>query len=59
NQINKSVQHAHEVPCTRTSLLTGIASGFGIGVIRGVSTGVLRATNWAVGTFTFVSLSTW
>jgi hypothetical protein len=26
-----------EMPCVRSSLLTGIASGFGVGVIRGVS----------------------
>ena len=26
-----------EMPCVRSSLLTGIASGVGVGVIRGVS----------------------
>ena len=27
-----------EIPCVRSSLLAGIASGVGVGVIRGVST---------------------
>lgn len=27
-----------EIPCARNSLLAGIASGFGIGVIRGINT---------------------
>ena len=27
----------NEMPCVRSSLLTGIASGVGVGVIRGVS----------------------
>ena len=30
--------HINEIPCARNSLLAGIASGFGIGVIRGINT---------------------
>jgi hypothetical protein len=31
-----------EIPCARNSLLSGIASGVGIGVVRGLSVGTLR-----------------
>jgi len=47
------------IPCARNSLLSGIASGAGIGVIRGMSVGPFVACNWAVGTFTLISLGTW
>ncbi|TCD64511.1 hypothetical protein EIP91_004007 [Steccherinum ochraceum] len=48
-----------EIPCARGSLLNGIASGFGIGVIRGMSTPIMVASNWAVGTFVVISLGSW
>ncbi|PCH39899.1 hypothetical protein WOLCODRAFT_88353 [Wolfiporia cocos MD-104 SS10] len=48
-----------EIPCARSSLLSGIASGAGVGVIRGLSAGPLVACNWAVGTFMLISLGTW
>lgn len=32
------LKHIGEIPCARNSLLAGIASGFGIGVIRGINT---------------------
>lgn len=32
------LKHLGEIPCARTSLLSVIASGFGIGVIRGINT---------------------
>ncbi|CDO76162.1 hypothetical protein BN946_scf184740.g5 [Trametes cinnabarina] len=41
------------------ALLSGIASGVGIGVIRGMSGSVLLACNWAVGTFMLISLGSW
>ncbi|TDL23243.1 hypothetical protein BD410DRAFT_721748, partial [Rickenella mellea] len=44
-----------EVLCARKSLLTGIMSGAGIGFVRGWST----SSNWAIGTFTIVSLGVW
>jgi len=47
------------VPCARNSLLTGIASGAGMGVVRGLSAGAFVASNWAVGTFIFISLGSW
>jgi Protein of unknown function (DUF3767) len=37
----KSVTNITDVPCARNSLLGGIASGAGIGVVRGMSAGVL------------------
>ena len=33
----KSITHISDVPCARNSLLGGIASGAGIGIIRGIS----------------------
>ncbi|OBZ68688.1 hypothetical protein A0H81_11177 [Grifola frondosa] len=50
------LQKINEIPCARSSLLSGIASGAGIGVIRGMSTNVFVASNWAVGTFMLISL---
>ncbi|KAI1794942.1 hypothetical protein LXA43DRAFT_1058918 [Ganoderma leucocontextum] len=49
----------NEIPCARNSLLSGIASGVGIGFIRGMSSSVFVASNWAVGTFALISLGTW
>ncbi|KAI0754710.1 hypothetical protein C8Q80DRAFT_1140492 [Daedaleopsis nitida] len=49
----------NEIPCARGSLLSGIASGVGIGVIRGMSSSVFVASNWAMGTFMLISLGTW
>ncbi|KAJ6452552.1 hypothetical protein C8R47DRAFT_998069 [Mycena vitilis] len=51
--------HIGEVPCGRNSLLSGIASGVGIGFIRGISAKPIVAGNWAVGTFVLVSISSW
>ncbi|KIM63426.1 hypothetical protein SCLCIDRAFT_117566, partial [Scleroderma citrinum Foug A] len=48
-----------EIPCARHSLLTGIASGAGVGVIRAISTNPWMASNWAVGTFVAISLGSW
>lgn len=53
------LQKIGEIPCARSSLLSGIASGAGVGVIRGLSAGPLVASNWAVGTFMAVTLGTW
>ncbi|KAF7795399.1 hypothetical protein EIP86_006557 [Pleurotus ostreatoroseus] len=49
----------NEIPCARNSLLSGIASGVGIGVIRGMGSSPFVACNWAVGTFMLISLGTW
>ncbi|KAJ7288040.1 hypothetical protein C8J57DRAFT_1047742, partial [Mycena rebaudengoi] len=51
--------HIGEVPCARNSLLSGIASGVGIGFIRGISAGPMIAGNWGVGTFALVSTVSW
>ncbi|KAI6039341.1 hypothetical protein EDC04DRAFT_3112390 [Pisolithus marmoratus] len=48
-----------EMPCARHSLLTGIASGAGVGVIRAISASPFVASNWAVGTFMAISLGSW
>lgn len=59
HDVVQSVTHIQEVPCARNSLLGGIASGFGIGVIRGLSANPIVAGNWAVATFAIVSLGSW
>ncbi|KAG2037785.1 hypothetical protein BDR03DRAFT_863168 [Suillus americanus] len=48
-----------QMPCARNSLMSGIASGVGVGVIRIMSAGFLVGSHWAVGTFMVVSLGTW
>ncbi|KAF8895658.1 hypothetical protein BD779DRAFT_1640687 [Infundibulicybe gibba] len=57
--IYQSVTNITDVPCARNSLLSGIASGAGIGVIRGLSAGPLTAGHWAMATFTIISLGSW
>jgi len=52
-------QRLPEMPCARNSLLSGIASGAGIGFIRAMNTSPFVASNWAVGTFMVISLGTW
>ncbi|KAI6147127.1 hypothetical protein BKA82DRAFT_1004536 [Pisolithus tinctorius] len=52
-------QRLGEMPCARHSLLTGIASGAGVGVIRAISASPFVASNWAVGTFMVISLGSW
>ncbi|KIJ54627.1 hypothetical protein M422DRAFT_153209, partial [Sphaerobolus stellatus SS14] len=48
-----------QIPCARTSLLSGIASGVGFGIVRGLSASRWVAFNWTMGTFLCVSLGTW
>ncbi|KAF7298839.1 hypothetical protein MIND_00831600 [Mycena indigotica] len=55
----RSAFHIGEVPCARNSLLSGIASGVGIGIIRGISVNPVVAGNWAMGTFALVSTVSW
>ncbi|KAH9889924.1 hypothetical protein C8Q73DRAFT_706002 [Cubamyces lactineus] len=57
--VRDDLSHINEIPCARNSLLSGIASGVGIGVIRGMSASVFVASNWAVGTFMLISMGTW
>ncbi|EPS97504.1 hypothetical protein FOMPIDRAFT_1128405 [Fomitopsis schrenkii] len=57
--VKEAVKKIGEIPCARSSLLSGIASGAGVGVIRGLSAGVFVASNWAVGTFMAVTLGSW
>ncbi|KZT09235.1 uncharacterized protein LAESUDRAFT_735510 [Laetiporus sulphureus 93-53] len=57
--VKEAVKRVGEIPCARSSLLSGIASGVGVGVIRGLSAGPFVASNWAVGTFVVISLGTW
>ncbi|KAI6114393.1 hypothetical protein F5141DRAFT_1106326 [Pisolithus sp. B1] len=47
------------MPCAWHSLLTGIASGAGVGVIRAIGATPFVASNWAVGTFMDISLGSW
>ncbi|KAF8518909.1 hypothetical protein JB92DRAFT_2901168 [Gautieria morchelliformis] len=48
-----------QMPCARTSLLSGIASGVGIGFMRGINARPWVAFNWAMGSFVFVTIGTW
>ncbi|KAJ3487471.1 hypothetical protein NLI96_g3510 [Meripilus lineatus] len=57
--VKEAAKRIGEIPCARNSLLSGIASGAGIGVIRGMTAGAFVASNWAVGTFLLVSAGTW
>ncbi|KAH9851700.1 hypothetical protein C2E23DRAFT_828776 [Lenzites betulinus] len=57
--VRDDLARINEIPCARNSLLSGIASGVGIGVIRGMSASVFVASNWAVGSFMLISLGTW
>ncbi|KAF7980018.1 hypothetical protein HWV62_40132 [Athelia sp. TMB] len=43
------------IPCARNSLMSGIATGAGVGVIRALS----ATCNWAVGSFMLVGAGTW
>ncbi|KAI0344430.1 hypothetical protein BDW22DRAFT_1354456 [Trametopsis cervina] len=54
-------QHLGEIPCARNSLMSGIASGVGVGVIRSLTLRANRigAFHWAFGTFTAISIGTW
>ncbi|KAI9861477.1 MAG: hypothetical protein M1824_002369 [Vezdaea acicularis] len=60
-EIAKSIKieefkEVHQKPCVRESLLTGMGSGFAVGGIRAVlGASIPRASNWAVGTFCFMS----
>ncbi|KAJ7451601.1 hypothetical protein FB451DRAFT_1051369 [Mycena latifolia] len=51
--------HIGEVPCGRSSFLSGIAGGVGIGFIRGLATTPFVAANWAFGTWLTISISSW
>ncbi|KAF8073880.1 hypothetical protein FPV67DRAFT_772804 [Lyophyllum atratum] len=55
----QSVTHFSDIPCARNSLLGGIASGAGIGVVRGISSSAIVAGNWAIATFVVVSLGSY
>ncbi|KAI0300320.1 hypothetical protein BC826DRAFT_1090342 [Russula brevipes] len=57
--VREAFKRVGEIPCARNGLLSGIASGVGVGVIRGLSVHPLVASHWAVGTFMLVSIGTW
>jgi len=57
--VKDDLARINEIPCARNSLLSGIASGVGIGFVRGMSTSVFVASNWAVGSFLLISFGTW
>ncbi|KIP08610.1 hypothetical protein PHLGIDRAFT_69076 [Phlebiopsis gigantea 11061_1 CR5-6] len=57
--VKAAVKKINEIQCARSSLLSGIASGAGVGVIRGMSSSAFVASNWAVGTFMLISMGTW
>ncbi|KAF7348351.1 hypothetical protein MSAN_01789100 [Mycena sanguinolenta] len=51
----RSAFNIGQVPCARNSLLAGIASGVGIGFIRGMSAHPVVAGSWGVFTWAIVS----
>ncbi|KDR82494.1 hypothetical protein GALMADRAFT_112175 [Galerina marginata CBS 339.88] len=55
----ESAKHVSDLPCARNALLAGIASGTGMGVIRGMTAGPMMAGHWAIGTFVLISLGSW
>ncbi|PPQ85179.1 hypothetical protein CVT25_004186 [Psilocybe cyanescens] len=55
----ESAKHVSDLPCARNALLAGIASGAGMGAIRGLAAGPMMAGHWAIGTFVLVSLGSW
>ncbi|PFH51252.1 hypothetical protein AMATHDRAFT_143024 [Amanita thiersii Skay4041] len=55
----ESAKHITDIPCARGALLSGIASGAGIGVIRGLSAGPMVAGHWAMATFALISIGSW
>ncbi|EED79427.1 predicted protein [Postia placenta Mad-698-R] len=59
SDVKEAIKKIGEIPCARNSLLSGIASGAGVGVIRGMSAGPFWASQWAVGTFVLISMGTW
>lgn len=55
-----SVENLQRVPCLRNSLMTGIGCGFLMGAHKYRMYGiVMRACDWAVGTFCLTSGVTW
>ncbi|KAF4617354.1 hypothetical protein D9613_005824 [Agrocybe pediades] len=55
----ESAKHVSDLPCARNALLAGIASGTGMGFIRGLTAGPMMAGHWAMGTFVLISLGSW
>ncbi|EKM79239.1 hypothetical protein AGABI1DRAFT_128398 [Agaricus bisporus var. burnettii JB137-S8] len=55
----QSALNVTSIPCSRESLLAGIAAGVGIGVVRGLTLPPIKAGNWAVATFALTSLISW
>ncbi|KAJ6508427.1 hypothetical protein C8R45DRAFT_967400 [Mycena sanguinolenta] len=51
----RSAFNIGQVPCARNSLLAGIASGVGIGFIRGMSAHPVVAGSWGMFTWAIVS----
>ncbi|RIA91987.1 hypothetical protein C1645_692168, partial [Glomus cerebriforme] len=49
-----------KIPCARKSFLYGIGGGATTGALRFLQKGnVLSASNWAVGSFSIISIGTW
>ncbi|KAI9739726.1 MAG: hypothetical protein M1834_006445 [Cirrosporium novae-zelandiae] len=53
-------KNIHNIPCAREAFLTGIGGAFGAGAVRTIVGGpVIKACNWAVGTWIFSSVGMW
>lgn len=58
--LGEELQRLPHVPCARSSLLLGIATAASVGMIQVVfGRGIQRSSNWAVGTFLFLSTVSW
>jgi len=55
----EDLENIGHIPCARNSLMSGIATGAGVGVIRALSASPRVACNWAVGSFILVACGTW
>ena len=64
------IRQLPQVPCARTNLLMGMATGACVGMIQVVFgrgayekclriQGIMRSMNWAVGSFVFISIFGW
>ncbi|KJA24025.1 hypothetical protein HYPSUDRAFT_39153 [Hypholoma sublateritium FD-334 SS-4] len=55
----QSARHIGDIPCARNAFLTGIVGGAGMGIIRGLSTSLMGAGHWAMGTCILLSVASW
>ncbi|AXA51787.1 cytochrome c oxidase subunit 20 [Malassezia restricta] len=58
--LTNELQRLPHVPCARTTLLMGMATGAAVGTIQVIfGRGIMRSMNWAVGSFVCISVLGW